>query len=121
MDNKCNCYTCLYKDKINSDGSIDCDKKVLLTGKIVHIETDKVDKSCPCHSIRFIEETRYYLNNKDMRYSYNSCSICGRLYDDMDENNYEEETWEIDGKTINIRRCRICIDKGRSLFEEEEK
>lgn len=119
MDNKYNCHTCLYKDKVYNDGSIDCDKKALLTGEIVHITADKVHLPCPCHSGRFIEETRYYLNNRDMRNSYNSCSVCGRLYDDTDENNYVNETWEIDGKVKYIQRCRICIEKGRNLFEEK--
>lgn len=30
-----------------------------------------------------------------------------------------DETWEIDGKVKHIQRCRICIEKGRNLFEEK--
>lgn len=109
-----NCKTCLYSNFLEN-GDVMCDKVILLYGKEVHVPTDNVDKPCPSHSSRFIEETRYYFNNKDMRNSENSCEVCGRLVDLNDISQYgyievQDEKGNVNGEKL---QCRICRGKGR--------
>lgn len=125
-----NCKTCLYA---NSKGDlVVCDRRLLLDGKEVVVETSKIGLSCPCHSSRFIDETRYMRDNKDLRDADDSCGICGRLIDMLNSDNYEyviEEVAFLDkdenGEEIEIIeehiicKCKICIDKGRNLLEQK--
>ena len=97
-----NCKTCLYA---NENCGVDCDKRLLLDGKMVHIEPDKVELDCPSHSDYKVEETRYdrpwtYLHEAD-----DVCSICGRPLRMSDENTYES--------IGHVIRCSICKEKGR--------
>ena len=122
MDNSYNCKTCLYANDFGN-GLVMCDRRVLLDGKEVIIEEDKVGLSCPCHSDRFVEETRYMVNppNRDARKSFDSCEVCGRRYDEMNKDNYDVVTEEVKiNSTVEkrtVRKCRICIEKERNLFE----
>lgn len=118
--NTYNCKTCLYANNLDS-GLVMCDRRLLYDNTEIYIEADKVGKSCPCHSDRFIREWRYMRDNDDIRQADDACSICGRLYDHMNEDNYINETWEIDGRDIDMRICRICVEKGRNLIGDEEK
>lgn len=127
--NNYNCETCLYANFVNDDNLVMCDRRLLYDGREIYIETDKIGSSCPCHSDRFVEEWRGYRSNKDVRMADDSCEICGRLYNDMNEDNYEIVVEEViikekdeNGKEVEItneyavRKCKICIDKGRNLF-----
>lgn len=111
-----NCKTCLYANFMNDDNLVMCDRRLLYDGKEIYIETDKIGLSCPCHSDRFVEEWRGYRSNDDVRMADDSCEVCGRLYDDMDEDNYDYVIEEFDGEKYKVRKCRICIEKGRKLF-----
>ena len=131
MGNNYNCKTCLYANDIEN-GLVMCDRRVLLDGKEVIIEEDKVGLNCPCHSSKFVQEWRYMVNptNGDARKSFDSCQVCGRRYDEMNEDNYDIVVEEVkkkekndDGKEVEVteehivRKCRICIEKERNLFE----
>lgn len=119
-----NCKTCLFAN-INKDGSVDCDKRVLLTGEMINIEAENVDKPCPAHSSRFIPETRYGFDNQDMRKAEDACEVCGRILDMSSKDTYDYVTEEFtasddDGneevKKEIVQECKICIDKGRHKF-----
>lgn len=130
MDNNYSCESCLYA---NGKGDLTiCDRRLLLDGREIIVEASKVGLSCVCHSDRFVEETRYMVNppNGDARKSFDSCQVCGRRYDEMNEDNYDIVVEKVkkkekndEGKEIEIieehivRKCRICIEKERKLFE----
>ena len=131
MNNDYNCKTCLYANDFG-EGLVMCDKKLLSENKEIIIEVDKVRLNCPCHSDRFIEETRYMRENKDLREAEDSCRVCGRLMDILNDDNYEDVVEEVitvnkdkNGKEIEtveehiVRKCKICINKGRNLFEQK--
>lgn len=109
-----NCKSCLYSNFLE-DGRVFCDKVILLYGKEVYVEDDKIDLPCPSHSNRFIEETRCYFNNKDVRDAEDSCGVCGRLVDLDDISQYGYiEVQDEEGKFIGEKlQCKICREKGR--------
>ena len=113
---KRNCKDCLYSN-FNEDGSVDCDKKLLSDGMMIHIEVDNVELPCPAHSSVLIHEIRYMHNNK---YIYDDgsgqyCEVCRRKVnlDEIDQYEYidiHDET----GKVIGDKMiCKICKGKGR--------
>lgn len=119
-----NCLNCLYANE-KENGGVMCDKVLLIYGKEVHIEADRVELPCPSHSSRFIEETRCYFNNEDMRKAEDACEICGRLINMYDEDTHdvvveeftvkkEDGTEEVKKETV--QKCKICIGKGRNKF-----
>ena len=108
------CKDCLYAN-FNEDGSVDCDRKVLLTGRMCEIEEENVDKPCPAHSSRDVENWRYVENAKYLHQCDDSCGICRRLVNLNDISQYGYvAVKDKDGKVVNLQMaCRICIDKGR--------
>ena len=116
MENKeiLNCNNCLYANG-NEDGSVMCDKVLLLYGKEIYVESSKVDLPCPSHSSRYIEETRYMWNNDDVRDAEDSCEVCGRRVDMNDETQYNFiEVQDEKGKVVGEKiQCKICRHKGR--------
>ncbi len=123
------CKTCLYSNVIE-DG-VECDKKLLLNGKTFILDDEKAKLPCPSHSSRPIEEWRYMRSNDDVRDAEDACGICGRLFNELNKDDYEEvtEIINVKGKDengkeieeedyISVTKCRVCIDKGRNLFGE---
>lgn len=109
-----NCKSCLYSNDLDG-GEVLCDKVILLYGKEVYVESDKVDLPCPSHSNRFIEETRYMWNNKDVRVAEDSCEVCGRRVnlDDISQYGYIEVQDDKGSPAGEKMQCKICREKGR--------
>ena len=107
-----NCKTCLYANELE-DKRVFCDKVVLLYGKEVYIDADKVELTCPSHSDCFIPETRAYWNNDDMRDAEDSCGVCGRRVDLGKEEQYEYIMVEEGNSKVEKMQCSICKKKGR--------
>lgn len=113
---KYNCKSCLFANFMK-DGGVYCDRRIL-EGVKVYIENNKVDLNCSCHSNYLREETRY---NRLWRWHNEAddvCQICGRDLDLDDEKQYKyvdieykDENGNVKKKTI--RKCSICISKGR--------
>lgn len=108
------CRDCLYAN-FNDGGSVDCDRKVLLTGRMCEIEEENVDKPCPAHSSRDIENWRYVENAKYLHQCDDSCSICRRLVNLNDISQYGYiEVYDESGDAIGEKmQCKICRHKGR--------
>lgn len=128
--NTYNCHTCLYANLLE-DGLVMCDRRLLIDNKEIYIESDKVGKSCPCHSDKFVEEWRYMRDSKDrdIRNADDACDVCGRLFNELNKDDYQDVIEEVsikakdeDGNEVEhieeyiVQKCRICIDKGRRLF-----
>lgn len=128
--NTYDCHTCLYANLLE-DGLVMCDRRLLIDNKEIYIESDKVGKSCPCHSDKFVEEWRYMRDSKDrdIRNADDACDVCGRLFNELNKDDYQDVIEEVSIKTKDedgnevehmeeyiVRKCRICIDKGRRLF-----
>lgn len=103
-----NCNTCLYSN-FNKDGSVICDKVLLIYGKEVYVEKDKVGLNCPSHSDYPIKETRYMRDNDTLQDAEEACGICGRLINLQDDSQYEYIAY--DGSLVT--QCRICKEKKR--------
>lgn len=120
---KYSCVDCMYSN-FNEDGAVVCDKKSLLNGRTIAVDKDKVDKKCTAHSSYYIEDWRYGANLHNIADADDACEVCGRLLDMFDEDSYEyvEEEFLDDNKdeqTREVRKCKICIDKGRVKFEKK--
>lgn len=106
------CVDCLYANELYN-GDVYCDKREFEEVKII-VPKDKVDLNCPSHSSYPTEETRYarpwtYLKDAD-----DVCQVCGRMLDLRNNEQYEYVNVENDKGEINaVRKCRICINKGR--------
>jgi len=96
-----NCKTCLYSN-FNEDMSVECDKKQVLTGKLIHIDAEDVEKNCVAHSSNRIEEWRYDRQNKFIDEAEDACS-CGRMVNLEDEGSYK-----VIGSNLY---CKICANE----------
>ncbi len=111
------CETCLYEN-LRDDGSVMCDKKILLDGKEYIVDVDKVNRKCLGHSAYPVEEWRYdrpwqYLSEAD-----DVCQVCARMLNMLDKDSYDyvDETYRDEGgneRNRTVRKCIICIEKGR--------
>lgn len=120
-----NCKGCLYANELE-DKRVFCYKVVLLYGKEVYIDADKVNLPCPSHSNRFIEDWRYTSEGvQDLRNAEDACEVCGRLLNLNDEDTYDVVTEEFtlknkegidETKREIVQKCKICIDKGRNKY-----
>ncbi len=108
------CRDCLYAN-FNEDGSVFCDRKVLLTGRMCEIEEENVDKPCPVHSSRDIENWRYVENARYLHQCDDSCGVCRRLVNLNDDSQYKYiEIKNENGKVAGEKmQCKICRHKGR--------
>lgn len=114
------CETCMYANPGNGK-LVMCDRRLLTEGVEVYIDASKVN-SCICHSDKPVEETRYMRPNKDMREAEDACQICGRLYNNLDSSNYDVvEFVSENNQTIDVRVCRICIEKGRGYEDRYDR
>lgn len=111
-----NCKSCLYSNDLEN-GQVLCDKVILLYGKEVYVESDKVDLPCPSHSSKYIEEIRYMRNNKWLHESEEGeyCEVCRRWVDLDDISQYNFiEVQDKNGKVTGEKmQCKICGEKGR--------
>lgn len=107
---KYNCKSCAYANGME-DGNIGCDKKLLLTGKMIIIEKEQTDLKCPCHSDYPIQEWRYDRGNGLLRDADDACCVCGRLV-----NLNDVDTYLIAGSSSLY--CKICDDKQLDKGEE---
>ena len=105
-----NCTNCAYANEMEG-GSIGCDKKLLLTGKMIIIEKDKINSKCPAHSDYPIEEWRYDRGHGLLKDADDACCVCGRLV-----NLNDTDTYLIYGNSALY--CKICDDK--KVDEEKE-
>lgn len=119
-----NCKSCLYANEKENGGYM-CDKVLLLYGKEVHIEPEKVELSCFNHSDKYIENWRYVNDGDDLRKADDACEVCGRIINMLDENTYDIVTEEFtlknkegieETKREIVQKCKICIDKGRNKY-----
>ena len=108
------CRDCLYAN-FNEDGGVDCDKRVLLSGKMCEIEKENVDKPCPAHSSKSIENWRYVEGCKSLKDCSDICEVCGRLVRLSDITQYGFiEVQDENGKVVGEKmQCKICRHKGR--------
>lgn len=108
------CKDCMYANALPS-GDVDCDKKILLNGKIHKVAKSKVDKPCPSHSDKPIENWRYVESRRILRDCDDSCEVCGRLVDLNDISQYKYiEIQNENGDTVGEKmQCKICGHKGR--------
>lgn len=111
-----NCGSCLYSN-FNNDGSAMCDKKIFMTGKLLHIDKNKVELPCPSHSSKYIEEIRYMRSNKWLHESEEGeyCEVCRRWVDldDISQYGYIEVQDDKGNPTGKKMQCKICREKGR--------
>lgn len=109
-----NCLNCLYANE-KDNGGVMCDKVLLIYGKEVHIEADRVELPCPSHSDRYIENWRYVNDGDDLRKAEDSCEVCGRLInlDDESQYGYIEIQDELGNPSGEKLQCKICRHKGR--------
>lgn len=105
-----NCSNCMFSNFVDGGKAVECDKRLLWDGKLVRREKEWVERHCVAHSDRFMEETRIYFSNEDMRDSETSCGVCGRLVDLKNEGDYKYVVMD-GGERVY---CRICKEKGRS-------
>lgn len=112
-----NCTTdCLFANFIE-DGRVYCDKRVFEDVK-VYIENNKIKLNCPSHSSYQREETRYDRPWKWHHEADDVCQICSRDLNLNDEEQYKYVNVEYEDENENIKRkairkCSICIEKGR--------
>lgn len=114
---KYTCENCLYAN-FRDDGTVMCDKKILLDGKEYIVDADKVDKKCLGHSSYPVEDWRYdrpwtYLSEAD-----DVCQVCARMLNMLDRDSYDyvDEIYldkNDKEKSKTVRKCKICIEKGR--------
>lgn len=107
---KYNCKSCAYANQME-DGNIGCDKKLLLTGKMVVIEQDKIDLRCPAHSDYPTQEWRYDRGHGLLREAEDACCICGRLV-----NLNDVDTYLVAGNSSLY--CKICDDNQSDIEKE---
>lgn len=100
---KYNCLNCLYSNEIEN-GMVMCDKKLLLTGKMIIVESEKVELNCPAHSDYPIKEWRYDMGNGLLRDAEDTCCVCSRLVNLNDKDTY----LILGGSSLH---CKICADK----------
>lgn len=113
------CRDCLYAN-FNEDGSVLCDKTVLITGELYYLEKDKVDLPCVAHSSKYIEEIRYMRNNQWLHDSEEGeyCQVCRRKINLEDISHYgfipvQNESGKTTGEKM---QCKICRSKGRGKY-----
>ena len=107
-----NCTGCLFANKLDN-GDIYCDKREF-EGITCIIPKDKVHLNCPSHSNYIREETRYMRPWKFLHEADDVCQVCHRMLDLQDKNQYKYvEVKKDDGSKNLIRKCSICIKKGR--------
>lgn len=106
------CVDCLYANELYN-GDVYCDKREFEEVKII-VPKDKVDRNCPSHSSYPTEETRYSRPWKYLRDADDVCQVCGRMLDLRVNDQYKYVKVEKkDGNIDVIRKCNICINKGR--------
>ncbi len=107
-----NCNTCFYSNHLDN-GDIYCDKREF-EGVTVIIDKDKAGRHCSCHSHYPIIDTRYMI---DWTYTYEAddvCEICYRFLKLYDTDQYKYvEIKDDNGNVDVIRKCSICLEKGR--------
>ena len=104
-----NCLNCKYAN-INIDGSVNCDKNVLLDGRVAVIDKSKIEKNCTCHSDVIKEEIRYGYNNKYTKKSNDVCMYCQRIVRNMFD--LQPMAVEKDDGVVKVMNvCNICVDK----------
>ena len=107
-----NCNDCLYANELEN-GDIYCDKREF-EGITCIIPKDKIYLNCPSHSDYIREETRYMRPWKFLHEADDVCQVCHRMLDLQDKNQYKYvEVKKDDGGKNLIRKCSICIKKGR--------
>lgn len=108
------CRSCLYSN-FNEDGSVVCDKNLLIYGKLSRRDIELVDKDCIVHSDRKIENWRYVESGKYLSGCHDSCDVCGRLVELNDISQYGYiEVYDKNGDITGEKmQCKICRNKGR--------
>lgn len=113
---KYNCKNCLFANVLKS-GQVLCDKRVF-EGVKVYLSKEQAKLSCPSHSSYPRKETRYMRPWTWHKDAEDVCQVCTRDLDMFNKDQYtyvDEEYEDEDGtiKTRTVRKCRICIEKGR--------
>lgn len=107
-----NCKTCLFANEMKN-GDVYCDKRELEGVKCI-IKKNKVNIECHCHSNYPLEEFRI---DRPWNYIYEAddvCEVCHRFLNLKDKSQYTYVEKEDDnGEKQLIRKCKICIEKGR--------
>lgn len=109
---KYNCKTCLFANELEN-GDVYCDKRELEGVKCI-IKKDKVNITCHCHSNYPLREFRIDRNWDYIRDADDVCEVCHRFLDMQDKSQYKYiEIKNKNNEKQLIRKCKICIKKGR--------
>lgn len=112
-----NCKDCCFAN-FNKDGSVDCDVKLYLESKMIHIPKESVERiaNCASHSSKDIRDTRYGMGFRPLKLSDDTCNICGRRLNLKDTGTYSRLSLEVDGEeSSRLIKCKKCKEQGFTI------